>query len=185
MQTAQVLDMDGRRIGTHQRTIDTHDGAIMLITREKRLGGGTLAVPAREAVQSDGAWCLPYCELSILEAPPYSMNVDPHAYFEFWQRLGAGNLNSSVNEYIPTGSGPVHSDGHPPDDRLQKAVTAAIHDAAGQGLAWHMVSVTVKRGTVLLQGYQNDTAGRLSAAQAAASVPGVKEIVNMLIIRAL
>jgi len=39
----------------------------------------------------------------------------------------------------------------------------------------------VKRGTVLLEGYQIDTPARLAAAEAAASVPGVKEIINMLV----
>jgi hypothetical protein len=36
-----------------------------------------------------------------------------------------------------------------------------------------------------LEGYQSDTPARLAAAQAAASVPGVKEIINMLVIRPL
>ena len=43
--------------------------------------------------------------------------------------------------------------------------------------------MSVNRGTVLLEGYQNDTPERLAAAEAAAAVPGVKEIVNMLVIR--
>ena len=48
------------------------------------------------------------------------------------------------------------------------------------GTVWDR-RVSVKRGTVLLEGYQMDTPARL----AAASVPGVKEVVNMLVIRVL
>jgi osmotically-inducible protein OsmY len=47
----------------------------------------------------------------------------------------------------------------------------------------YLAHVSVKRGTVLLEGYQDDTPGRLAAAEAAASVPGVKEVINMLVIR--
>ena len=90
-----------------------------------------------------------------------------------------------MDEYMPTGSGPVLSDVDVPDDRLQEAVTAALREATDTGVDYHLVHVSVNRGTVLLEGYQNDTPGRLAAAEAAASVPGVKEIINMLVIRAL
>jgi BON domain len=185
MQPTPVLDANGQQVGTYQRSVDTPDGEMMLVTREERLGGGTIVVPAREVGEPDGAWHLPYGELSIREAPPYSANVALHAYFEFWKRLGAGNVNNSMAEYLPTGSGWVPSDVDVPDDRLQEGVTAALREAAGLGVYSHLVRVSVKRGTVLLEGEQNDTSGRLAAAEAAASVPGVKEIINMLVIRAL
>lgn len=185
MQPTQVLGADGQQVGTYQRTVDTPDGEMMLIAREERLGGGTIVMPASEAGEPNGAWHLPYDELSIREAPPYSPNVDLHAYFEFWERLGTGNFNMTMAEFLPTGSGPVRSDADVPDDCLQEAVTAALHEAAGRGVNHHLVRVSVKRGTVLLEGYQNDTPARLAAAEAAASVPGVKEIIDMLVIRAL
>jgi hypothetical protein len=185
MQPTEVLDADGQQVGTYQRSVDMPDGEMMLIARKECLGGGTIAVPACEASEPDGALRLSYGALSIREAPPYSPNVDLHAYSEFWQRLGVSNfITSSLAEYMPTGSGPVESDVDVPDNRLHKAVTAALREAAGGGVNYHLVRVSVKRGTVLLEGYQNDTPGRLAAAEAAASVPGVKEIVNMLVIRA-
>lgn len=185
MPPTQVLDADGQQVGTFQRSVDTPDGEMMLITREERLGGGTIVVPAREAGEPDGAWHLSYGELSVREAPPYSPNVDLHAYFEFWERLGVRNISSSVAEYMSTGSGPVQSDVEVPDARLQEAVIAALREAASGGVNRHLVRVSVKRGTVLLEGYQNDTPERLAAAKAAASVPGVKEIINMLVVCAL
>ena len=185
MQPTQVIDMDGQQVGTYQPSVDTPDGEMILIAREERLGGGTIVVPAREAGTPDAAWRLPYGGLSICEAPPYSPNVDLHAYFEFWERLGSGNFNSSVDEYMPTGSGPVLSVMDVPDDRLKEAVTDALREAAGKGVDYHLLHMSVNWGTVLLEGYQNDTPGRLAAAEAAASVPGVKEVINMLVIRAL
>ena len=185
MPLIQVLDTDGQQVGTYQRNVDTPDGEMMLIAREERLGGGTIVVPGFEADESDGTWRLPYGELSIREAPPYSPNVELHAYFEFWKRLGTGNFNGSMDEYMPAGSGPVLSDVDIPDDRLQEAVTDALREAANAGVDYHLAQVSVNRGTVLLEGYQFDTPGRLAAAKAAASVPGVKEIINMLVIRAL
>jgi len=65
-----------------------------------------------------------------------------------------------------------------------KAVIAALRDAGGC-VNRHLVRVSVKHGTVLLEGYHNDTPGRLAAAEAAASVPRVKEIIDMLMIRAV
>ena len=64
------------------------------------------------------------------------------------------------------------------------ARTLVAREAGGCG-NHRLARVSVKRGTVLLEGYQNDIPGRLAAAEAAASVPGVKEIINMLIIRAV
>jgi osmotically-inducible protein OsmY len=119
MQPTPVLDVDGHQAGTYQRSVDTPDGAMLLIAREENLGGR-----------------------------------------------------------------PVSSEEEVPDDRLQEAVTAALREAGDQGVNYHLVHVHVNRGTVLLEGYQNDTVGRLAAAEAA-RVPGVKEIVNMLVIRAL
>jgi hypothetical protein len=156
---------------------------MLLIARDERFGGGTIVVPAHEAEEQEDAWRLYYSELSVLEAPPYSPNVDLHAYFEFWERLAGRNMNSSPSQYMTSGSGPVQSEVEVPDDRLQEAVTAALREAAD--VASHLVTTSVKQGTVLLEGYQEETSARLAAAQAAASVPGVKEVINMLVIRAL
>jgi osmotically-inducible protein OsmY len=185
MPPTKVLDSDGQQVGTYQRSVATPDGAMLLIAREERFGGGTIVVPAREADAQDGAWRLSYGELSICEAPPYSPNVDLHAYFEFWERLGTSNSNVSISAYLSSGSGPVQSEVEVPDDRLQEAVTAALREAGDRGVDHYLVQASVKRGTVLLEGYQIDTPARLAAAEAAASVPGVKEIINMLVIRPL
>jgi osmotically-inducible protein OsmY len=64
-------------------------------------------------------------------------------------------------------------------------VNAALREAGDRGVDHYLVQASVKRGTVLLEGYQIDTPARLAAAEAAASVPGVKEIINMLVIRPL
>ncbi len=184
-QPSQVFDADGEQIGTYQRIVETPDGEMLLIAREEQFGGGTIVVSARAAGKPDSAWHLPYNELSIREAPPYSPNVDFHAYFEFWERLGADNVNLSAFQYMPTGSGPVSSAVDVPDDRIEEGVVAALREAVDGEVDYHLVHVRVNRGTVLLEGYQNDTPGRLAAAKAAASVPGVKEIINMLVIRAL
>jgi fructose-bisphosphate aldolase class I len=183
--SARVLDADGHQAGIYQRSVDTPDGKMLLIAREGELGGGAIVVSASEADERYGALHLPYGEVSIREAPPYSPNVDLHEYFEYWQELQAGNLTISNEAYMPTGSGPVSSDEDVPDDRLQDSVGAALHDAAHGLVDTHLLRFGVNRGTVLLKGYQNDAAGRLGAAKAAASVCGVKEIVNMLVIRAL
>lgn len=156
MQPTQVLDADGQQAGTYLRGVDTPDGEMMLIARAGRLGGGTIVVPARQAGAADGAWHLAYGALSVREAPPYSPNVGLHAYFEFWERLGAGNFNQSADAYMPTGSGPVPSEVDVPDVQLQVEVTAALHAASGAGVNYHQARVSVTRGTVLLEGFQLD-----------------------------
>ena len=182
MQPTQVVDEAGQQVGTYQRSVGTPDGQMMLVARDERLGGGTIVVPERQAEEQDTRWKLPHRELSIREAPPYSPNVDLSAYFAFWERLGPSDTNSSLSEYVPTGSGPVPSTMDVPDYDLQEAVTAILHESGGV-VNLYTLQVSVKRGTVLLEGYQNDTTGRRAAAEAAASVLGVKEIVNMLVIR--
>jgi hypothetical protein len=179
---APVFASDGRRIGTCRSGAQARDGLLLLIEREERLGGGTIAVPAKEAGEPErDGWHLPYGELSIREAPPYSPNVDLNAYLLFWERLGAANYNLAADEYTPTGSGPVDSERTVPDGQIRAAVESALRE----GLDYHLIQVDVHNGTVLLQGYERDTPRRLQAAQAAASVPGVKEVINMLVIRPL
>ncbi|MFT5365739.1 MAG: hypothetical protein ACI8V2_000680 [Candidatus Latescibacterota bacterium] len=184
MQSTQVLDAKGQQVGTYLSSHDTPDGEMMLIAREGRFGGGRIVVPASEVRRENDAWHLPYSELSIHEAPLYSSNVAMHAYFEFWKRLGTSNVNNLMIQSLPMGSGSVSSDVDVPDTPLQEAVIAAVQKVGG-GMDAHLVHVCVKRGTILLEGYQNDTPGRLVVAEAAASVPGVKEIVNMLVIRSI
>lgn len=186
-ESSPVLDIDGQRIGWRRRSIRTEDGELILIAREERFGGGAIVVPWRQLACKNGEdECrLSYSEMSIREAPQYSQNVDLHAYFEFWKRLGARNSNMSMEEYVPTGGGAVQSDVDLPDDLLREEVIAALADTPERSVNTHLATVSVRHGTVLLDGYQNTTEGRLAAAQAAASVAGVKEIVNMLVIRAL
>ena len=186
MPDTQVMDADGQTAGTYRRTVDTPEGKVMLIARDERLGGGTIVVPARDAEVVNGACSLAFGSVSIREAPPYSPNVDLNAYVDYWKRLGASNYTISLAEYMPTGSGSVPSEVDVRDDFLLQEVSAALRDdAAGRSVNSHLVKVSVQQGTVLLEGYQNDTQGRLDAAAAAASVPGVKEVVNMLVIRAI
>jgi len=156
---------------------------MLFLAREERLGGGIIIIPIRSTSKSDDAWHLAYSELSVREAPPYSPNVDLHAYFAFWERLGTDDFNRSMGEYMPSGSGPVDSTAEVPDGLLRDAVMAALRHS--EGVLPHLIAVSVKAGTVLLEGFQGDTPARLSAAQAVAKVPGVKEIVNMLVIRSL
>jgi len=183
MQSTNVLDWDGKLVGTYLRTVETRDGAMLLIEREAQLGGGTIVVPMRSIEEPVTAWHLAYSELSIREAPPYSANVDLHAYFEYWKRLGSDDFNRSMGEFLPSGSGPVQTDAEVPDRLLWEAVCARLRGT--DGVFSHLITVSVNRSTVLLEGFQNDTIARLAAAQAAAGVPGVKEIVNMLVIRTL
>lgn len=124
-----------------------------------------------------------YSVLSIEEAPPYSPNVDLHAYFEYWERLGTNDFNRSKADYAAAGSGPVRCDVEVPDNELQWQVEAALKHAAD--IYPHLITVTVNQGTVALEGTQNDTVARLKAAECVAGVAGVKEIINMLVIRAL
>jgi osmotically-inducible protein OsmY len=86
---------------------------------------------------------------------------------------------------MPTGSGPVQCDADLPDALVQEEVIAALRDDAGESVEPHLIRVSVRSGTVLLEGFQFDTHGRLAAAEAAANVPGVKEVVNMLVINAV
>lgn len=183
MQPAEVLDSNGQRIGTYQRTIESQEGEMILISRDDRFGGGTIVASAYEPHNSNDPWRLPYRELSIREAPPYSTNVPLHAYFRFWERLGADNSNISVTSYLSTGSGTSLSNGGVPDYLLREAITDSLRENLAGHIDFHLIDMSVHEGTVLLEGYQNDTQGRLAAAEAVASVPGVKEIINMLVIR--
>jgi len=185
MNTSQVFDEDGQDIGSFLESIYTRDGDMILIDRDSRYGGGTIVVSAAQATQSKSGWILPYGELSIREAPPYSLNVDLHSYFEFWRRLGAKNTNISATSFMSTGSGPVQSDVNVSDGWIRDQVESALREASGSSVSYDLIDLSVNHGTVLLEGFQNDTVERLAAASIAASIPGVKEIVNMLVIRAI
>jgi hypothetical protein len=174
--------VNGHDIGAYIRRVDTAKGEAVLIERAERLGGGTIVLWASELKQREGEWMAPYEDLSILEAPPLSPNVELDAYLDYWKRLGSRNLNSTPSEFTSAGSGPVASTQDVPDAEIEEMVKERLKDA--KGVAAHIVQVSVHKGTVLLEGYQGDTSSRLAAAQAAATVPGVKEIVNMLVIRA-
>ncbi len=185
MHPTDVFDSTGQLIGTYQRSIQTTDGKVMLVTRDERFGGGTIVLSAHEAGDPEQPWHLPYGELSIREAPPYSPNVPLHAYFDFWERLGADNRNISMDAYLPGGSRTLQTNGGVPDDMLREAITDALDEDTDGVINVHGIDMSVHEGTVLLEGFQNDTRGRLAAAEAVATVPGVREIVNMLVIRPL
>jgi len=183
-QPKRVIDADGQDIGVYVQCVGTAKGEAAVIQRAERLGGGTIVLPDRDLEQRGEEWVVPYGDLSILEAPPYSPNVELEAYLDFWKRVGTSNMMSSVSEFLPTGSGPAESDQDVPDAQIEEMVNERLRDASDKGVNHHLISVSVNKGTVLLEGFQGDTPARLAAAQATASVPGVKEIVNMLAIRA-
>lgn len=179
----QVTDFNGKLIGTYVRSVNSEMDELLLVERQERLGGGTIVVPMPKAGPPDEPWQLPYCERSVREAPPYSPNVNLQAYVEFWKRLGPDNFNRSQADTVNAGSGPVDCQVEVPDDELQEQVRAALNHVSG--VFPHLITTTVTRGTVLLEGYQGDTIGRLRAAQTAASIVGVKEVINMLVIRSV
>jgi hypothetical protein len=179
----RVTDLNGQDIGVYIRRVDTAKGGAVLIERAESLGGGTIVVAADDLEQRAADWTVPYEDLSIMEAPPFSPNVELDAYLDFWKRVGTSDMNTTLNQFMSSGSGPVRSGQDAPDARIEAMVKEHLQEA--EGVADHLVRVSVRNGTVLLEGYQGDTLGRLAAALAAASVPGVKEIVNMLVIRAL
>jgi hypothetical protein len=185
MNPGDVFDADGKRIGSYQQDIVDADGDMILVSRDEEYGGGTIVVTAEQVTKLEDGWKLPYGELSVLEAPPYSPNVDLHAYFEFWRRLGAKNTNISATSFQPKGSGPVKSDVDLADGWIHDQVENALTEASGSFISYDLIDLSVNHGTVLLEGYQNDTVERLAAATIAASIPGVKEIVNMLVVRAI
>jgi hypothetical protein len=179
-----VLGANGDLVGNVLSSEDTSDGEMVLVARDERLGGGTIVLSTVQAGEPDTAWRVPYGELSILEAPPYSPNVDMHAYFTYWERLGVDNVNISASAYESAGSRIVDCDVEVPDEGVKEEVIAVLGDTDGV-VAPHLIRVSVKNGTVLLEGSQLDSPARLAAAKAAASVPGVKEIVNLLVVRAI
>jgi hypothetical protein len=184
MKFPDVRDIDGHHIGVYRHLLHTEEGDVVVVERDESYGGGEIALPENELKQRNGVWTAPYGEVSVREAPPYSPNVNLEAYLEFWKRLGARNVNIISDESLPTGSGPVASDEELPDEAIAALVRERLEEASHEGIAPHLVEVSVRNGTVLLEGYQMSTVTRLAAAKIAASVPGVREIVNMLVVRA-
>lgn len=182
MDGKRVVNPDGLDIGLLLERRQTKRGAVALIARAENLGGSVIVVPARELDEKPNEVTAPYDELSVREAPPYSSNVDLEAYITYWKRLADINYTSSASAFLPTGSGPVNSGNEEvADDLIEQQVARRLRES---GLRHRGLRVTVRGGTVLLEGCQNDTQSRLAAAQTAASVPGVREIVNMITVRA-
>ena len=181
----RLINLEGREIGTALERRETDKGAVVLVSRVESLGGGTVVFPIRELEDRGKEIAAPYDELSLLEAPPYSPNVNLGAYVTYWQRLADTNYSSSATAFLPTGSGRITGEiADAPDDQIEAQVKRRLRAAASHGVRHRTIQVTVNNGTVILQGHQNDTPTRLAAAQAASSVPGVKEIVNMIVVRA-
>jgi hypothetical protein len=178
-----VVGFDGEPLGTAGQRLEIPEGAAVLVQRAERLGGGTIVLPESELEERTEEIGAPYDTLSIREAPPYSRNVPLEAYLRYWKRLGAGNTNQDDASFVTAGSGPVAGPpAHLPDHEIAELVREGLRRAAG--VASHLIETTVKEGTVLLEGYQNDTEARWSAGQAAAAAPGVRELVNMIVVRA-
>jgi len=179
-----IVGLDGEFLGTAGPQVETHLGRAVLVQRADELGGGTIVLPARQLEDRGDRVIAPYGRLSMREAPPYSANVPLAAYLRYWERLGASDVNQSESSYLPTGSGPVTG---PESDLADEQIAARVKQRLRRapGVVANPIKVTVSEGTVLLEGEQNDTEARLAAAQAAAAVPGVREIVNMLVVRAV
>jgi hypothetical protein len=179
----RLVGFDGETLGTAGQRVETRGGAAVLVHRAEHLGGGTIVLPASELEDRAGEIVAPYGKLSIREAPPYSSNVPLESYLRFWKRLGASNTSQTETEFLTADSGPVAG---PPsrltDDQIAELVKDRLQQASG--VSPHLLEIAVRNGTVLLEGYQNDTLARLAAGQAAATVPGVREIVNMIVVRA-
>jgi hypothetical protein len=179
-----LVGFDGGPLGTAGRQAGTPLGVAVLVERAQDLGGGTIVLPADQLEVRGDEVTSPYSRLSIREAPPYSTNVPLMAYLRYWDRLGAGDVNQSEASYVPTGSGPVTG---PPSDLADQEIADLVRRGLreARGVVANPIKVTVSGGTVLLEGEQNDTLARAAAAQAAAAVPGVREIVNMIVVRAV
>jgi len=178
----RLVGFDGEPLGTAGERRETRGGAVVLVHRAEHLGGGTIVLPASELEDRAEEIVAPYGKLSIREAPPYSSNVPLESYLRFWERLGGGNTNQTETSFLTADSGPVAgAPSHLTDDQIAELVKDRLQRASG--VSPHPIEVTVRNGTVLLEGYQNDTLARLAAGQAAATVPGVREIVNMIVVR--
>lgn len=181
----RVVGMQGEVLGSVAQAPSLQNGhQVVLVERSDELGGGTIVLPSIELEDRGEEMLAPYGKLSIREAPPYSPNVPFDAYLDYWRRLQDGNVFQPESGFVPTGSGPVaglHADIS--DEEVTELVRERIENATPSGVAPHLIELSVRNGTVLLQGYQSDATTRLAAAQAAAAVAGVREVVNMLIIR--
>ncbi len=179
-----LVGLDGEPLGSVGTQAATVLGTAVLVDRAEELGGGVVVLPARELEVREGHVVAPYSRLSLREAPPYSDNVPLTSYLEYWNRLGTSNVSQSESSYLSTGSGPVAGPRvEVPDEEIAARVRQRLKEASG--VAASAIHVTVKGGTVLLEGDQNDTVARLAAAQTAAGAPGVREIVNMIVVRAV
>lgn len=179
----RVVGSDGELFGTTRQQIETRQGGVVLVHRTEHLGGGIIVLPASELEKHAEEIVAPYGNLSILEAPPYSPNVPLESYLRYWKRLGASNINQTESEFLTADSGPVTGPSSDlPDSDIAELVKDRLKRASG--VLPHLIQVTVRNGTVLLEGDQEDTIARLAAGQAAATVNGVKEIVNMIVVRA-
>ena len=179
----RLVNLDGELIGTAWQRVETPQGAVVLVHRAEHLGGGTIVLPARELEERAEEIVAPYGMLSIREAPPYSFNVPLEAYLRFWKRLGASNTSQTESQFVTADSGPVAG---PPSDLTDDEIAELVKDRLEQAsrVFPHLITITVRNGTVLMEGEQNDTLARLAAGEAATTVPGVSEIVNMIVVRA-
>ena len=178
-----LVGFEDEPLGTVGQRLETRRGEVVLVHRAEHLGGGTIVLPLGELEDRAEEVVAPYGKLSILEAPQYSSDVPLESYLRFWKRLGAGNIGQTKSEFLSADSGPVAG---PPSSNTGAQIAELVKDRLQQaaGVSPHLIEITVRNGTVLLEGDQEDTTARLAAGEAAATVPGVREIVNMLVVRA-
>jgi hypothetical protein len=179
-----LVGLSGEHLGRVGERVETRLGTAAFVQRAEDLGGGMTVVPANQLEDRGEEIASPYGRLSMLEAPPYSANVPLTSYLRYWKRLGAGNINQDESSYLSTGSGPVGGEETElTDEEIAGLIEGALR--AAPSVVANAIDVTVRDGTALLEGEQNDTPARLAAAQAAAGVRGVREIVNMIVVRAV
>ncbi len=77
-----------------------------------------------------------------------------HAYFDFWERLGAHNSNISMDTYLPSGSRTLQTNSGVPDDMLREAITDALDEDTDGVINVHGIDLSVHEGTVLREGFQ-------------------------------
>ena len=134
----QVFDVDGRQVGMYQRNVDTPNGEMVLIAREERLGGGTIAT----------------------HSGPNEHGVPKVAGFKSTERyIASRDLEVAVNASV-TLQRPLLVKGEPGTGK-----TVLAHEIA-EALGYPLIEWHVKSTTKAQQGlYEYDAVSRLRDGQ--------------------